>query len=44
MNQLGIQGVSADTVSRMAAELGDHVHEFLDRPIEQPIIYLALHG
>jgi len=42
MNQLGIQGVSADTVSRMATEIDDHVHEFLNRPIEQPIIYLIV--
>jgi transposase-like protein len=42
MNQLGIQGVSADTVSRMATELDEQVYEFLNRPIEQPITYLIV--
>ena len=42
MSQLGIQGVSADTVSRMATELDVQVQEFLNRPIEQPIIYLIV--
>jgi len=42
MSQLGIQGVSADTVSRMATELDAQVQEFLSRPIEQPIIYLIV--
>jgi len=42
MGQLGIQGVSADTVSRMAQELDDKVQEFLSRPLEQPIPYLVV--
>ena len=42
MNQLGIDGISADTVSRMAQELDEQVHEFLRRPIEQPIVYLIV--
>ena len=42
MTQLGIKGVSADTVSRMARELDEQVYEFLNRPIEQSIIYLIV--
>jgi len=42
INQLGIKGVSADTVSRMASELDEQVYEFLNRPIEQPITYLIV--
>ncbi|WP_319580207.1 IS256 family transposase [uncultured Methanospirillum sp.] len=37
---LGIEGISADTISRMAQELDQAVKEFLERPIEMPIIYL----
>jgi len=42
MSQLGIEGISADTVSRMAQELDEQVKEFLRRPIEQPIAYLIV--
>jgi len=37
---LGIDGISADTVSRMAHDLDQGVREFLERPIELPIVYL----
>lgn len=39
---LGLKGISADTVSRIAKELDEKVEEFLNRPIEQPIIYLIV--
>ena len=42
MNQLGIEGISADTVSRMAQELDEEVHELLRKSIEEPIIYLIV--
>ena len=37
---LGIEGISADTVSRMAHDLDQAVKEFLERPLEIPIVYL----
>ena len=37
---LGIKGISADTVSRMAHALNQEVREFFERPIEEPIVYL----
>lgn len=40
VESLGIEGISGDTVSRMAHELDQSVREFLDRPIEVPIVYL----
>ena len=36
----GNRGYIADTVSRMAHDLDQGVREFLDRPIEIPIVYL----
>ena len=40
VESLGIEGISADTVSRMAHELDQGVKEFLERPIDVPIVYL----
>jgi len=40
VESLGIEGISADTVSRMAHDLDQGVTEFLERPIDIPIIYL----
>lgn len=40
IESMGIEGISADTVSRMAHELDQGVREFLERPIEEPVIYL----
>lgn len=42
IERLGVKGISADTVSRIAKELDEKVDEFLNRPIEQPIIYLIV--
>ena len=42
MEKFGIEDISADTVSRIAKELDEKVEEFLNRPIEQPIIYLIV--
>jgi putative transposase len=39
---LGIKGISADTVSRMAQDLDQEVIAFLKRPIEDPIPYLII--
>jgi len=40
VSQLGIESLSASSVSRMAKELDEKVEEFLKRPIEHPIPYL----
>jgi len=40
VSQLGIESLSASSVSRMAKELDEKVEEFLKRPIEHPIHYL----
>ena len=37
---LGVERLSASTVSRIAKELDEKVEEFLKRPIEQPIPYI----
>jgi len=42
MDQLGLEGVSAETVSNMGKALDEKVHEFLTRPIEQSIVYLIV--
>jgi transposase-like protein len=42
MEAFGIEDISADTVSRISKELDEKVEEFLNRPIEQPIIYLIV--
>ena len=42
MEAFGIKDISADTVSRISKELDEKVEEFLNRPIEQPIIYLIV--
>jgi len=42
MDQLGIDGVSAESVSNLGKALDTKVHEFLTRPIEQPIVYLIV--
>ena len=39
---LGIKGISADTVSRMAQDLDQEVKAFLNRPIEDSIPYLIV--
>lgn len=40
VSRLGIEDLSASTVSRIAKELDEKVEEFLKRPIEHPIHYL----
>jgi transposase-like protein len=39
-SRLGIEELSASSVSRIAKELDEKVEDFLKRPIEQPIHYL----
>jgi putative transposase len=39
VSQLGVENISASTVSRIAKELDNLVEEFLKRPIELPICY-----
>jgi len=40
ISQLGIEDLSASSVSRISKELDEKVEEFLKRPIEHPIPYL----
>lgn len=40
VSQLGVDSLSASSVSRISEELDGKVEEFLKRPIEHPIIYL----
>jgi len=40
VSRLGIESLSASSVSRIAKELDEKVEEFLKRPIEHPIPYL----
>jgi transposase-like protein len=40
VSRLGIEDLSASSVSRIAKELDERVEDFLKRPIEQPIYYL----
>lgn len=40
VSRLGIENLSASSVSRIARELDEKVEEFLKRPIEHPIHYL----
>jgi putative transposase len=40
VSQLGIEELSASSVSRIAKELDEKVEEFLKRPIEHPVPYL----
>jgi putative transposase len=40
VSRLGIEDLSASSVSRISKELDDRVEEFLKRPIEHPIPYL----
>jgi len=42
LNQLGIEGISAKTVSNLGKALDEKVTEFFTRPIEQPIVYLIV--
>lgn len=42
MKHFGITNICPDTVSRMATELDSAVHEFRNRPIEQPFPYLIV--
>lgn len=42
MEKLDITGVSAETVSHLGKALDEKVNEFLNRPIEQPIVYLIV--
>jgi len=42
MEKMGIEGVSAETVSNLGKQLDEQVQAFLHRPIEQPIIYLIV--
>ena len=42
MEKMGIKGVSAETVSHLGKALDEQVNEFLNRPIEQPIVYLIV--
>ena len=42
VEQLGIQGMSKDRVSRMCRELDEHVQEFRERPLEGAYPYLWL--
>jgi putative transposase len=40
VSRLGIEELSASSVSRIVKELDEKVEDFLKRPIEQPIHYL----
>ena len=40
VSRLGIESLSASSVSRISKELDERVEEFLKRPIEYPIAYL----
>ncbi|MEM0499172.1 MAG: IS256 family transposase [Methanothrix sp.] len=40
VSQLGLENLSASSVSRLAKELDDKVEEFLKRPIERPVPYI----
>jgi len=40
VSRLGIEELSASSVSRIAKELDERVEDFLKKPIEQPIHYL----
>ena len=40
VSRLGIESLSASSVSRIAKELDEKVEEFLKRPIEHPIPYI----
>jgi transposase-like protein len=42
MEKFGVHGVSAETVSHLGKTLDEKVNEFLNRPIEQPIMYLIV--
>ncbi len=42
IEEFGVTGISAETVSHMGKVLDEKVNEFLNRPIEQPIIYLIV--
>jgi transposase-like protein len=42
MHELGIEGVSAETVSNLGKQLDEQVLAFLNRPIEHPILYLIV--
>jgi len=42
MEKFGVNGVSAETVSLLGKALDEKVSEFLNRPIEQPIMYLIV--
>jgi putative transposase len=42
VEQLGIQGMSKDRVSRMCRDLDEHVQQFRDRPLEGAYPYLWL--
>jgi len=42
VESLGVKGISADTVSRMAQDLDQEVIAFLNRPIENSIPYLIV--
>jgi transposase-like protein len=42
MEKLGVTGISAETVSHMGKALDEKVNEFLNRPIEQPVVYLIV--
>lgn len=42
VEQLGIQGMSKDRVSRMCRDLDEHVEEFRQRPLEGSYPYLRL--
>jgi transposase-like protein len=41
MKHFGITNICPDTVSRMSRELDGVIHEFRNRPIEQPFPYLG---
>ena len=40
VSRLGVENLSASSVSRISQELDENVEEFLKRPIEHPIPYL----
>lgn len=42
MEEFGVTGISAETVSHMGKALDEKVNEFLNRPIEQPVVYLIV--
>lgn len=42
MEKMGIEGVSAETVSNLGKQLDEKVQSFLHRPIEHPIVYLII--